>query len=117
MEIAGRTLPAGVHVAACLWLALRREDLWPQAGAFRPERWLDGAPPPNPMSWIPFGGGVRRCAGAPFAEMEMREVLRAAADLTIRPVRPEPERARRSALVVTPDRGGEVLVGRAARLG
>ena len=79
VEIAGRTLPAGVHVAACLWLALRREDLWPQAGAFRPERWLEGAPPPNPMSWIPFGGGVRRCAGAPFAEMEMREVLRAAA--------------------------------------
>jgi cytochrome P450 family 135 len=109
-RIAGRTLPAGVHVAACLWLALRREDLWPQADAFRPERWL-GEPPPNPMSWIPFGGGVRRCAGAPFAEMEMREVLRAAAGLTIRPVRPEPEQARRSALVVTPERGGEILVG------
>src|ERR671924_514526 len=102
--------PAVVHVAACLWLALRREDLWPEAGAFRPERWLEG-PAPNPMSWIPFGGGVRRCAGAPFAETEMREVLRAAADLTIRPVRPEPEQARRSALVVTPDRGGEVVVG------
>jgi cytochrome P450 len=110
VRIAGRTLPAGVQVAACLWLALRREDLWPEAGAFRPERWLED-PPPNPLSWIPFGGGVRRCAGAPFAEMEMREVLRAAADLTIRPVRPEPERARRSMLVVTPDRGGEVLVG------
>jgi cytochrome P450 len=110
VRIAGRTLPAGVHVAACLWLALRREDLWPEAGAFRPERWLAG-PPPNPMTWIPFGGGVRRCAGAPFAEMEMREVLRAAADLTIRPVRPEPERARRSMLVVTPHRGGEVLIG------
>jgi cytochrome P450 family 135 len=109
-RIAGRTLPAGVHVAACLWLALRREDLWPQAAAFRPERWLED-PPPNPARWIPFGGGVRRCAGAPFAEMEMREVLRAAADLTIRPVRPEPESARRSALVVTPHRGGEVLVG------
>jgi cytochrome P450 len=108
--IAGHALPAGVHVAACLWLALRREDLWPQASAFRPERWLEG-PPPNPMSWIPFGGGVRRCAGAPFAEMEMREVLSAAANLTIRPVRPEPERARRSALVVTPHRGGEVVVG------
>jgi cytochrome P450 len=110
VRIAGRPLPAGVHVAACLWLALRREDLWPEAAAFRPERWLED-PPPNPVSWIPFGGGVRRCAGAPFAEMEMREVLRAAADLTIRPVRPEPERARRSALVVTPHRGGEVIVG------
>jgi cytochrome P450 len=110
VRIAGRTIPAGVQVAACLWLALRREDLWPQAGAFRPERWLEG-PRPNPLSWIPFGGGVRRCTGAPFAEMEMREVLRAAADLTIRPARPEPERARRSMLVVVPDRGGEVVVG------
>jgi cytochrome P450 len=110
VRIAGRALPAGVHVAACLWLALRREDLWPDAAAFRPERWLEGQPP-NPMSWIPFGGGVRRCAGAPFAEMEMREVLRAAARMTIRPVRPEPEQARRSALVVTPHRGAEVLVG------
>jgi cytochrome P450 len=110
VRIAGRLVPAGVQVAACLWLALRREDLWPQAAAFRPERWIDD-PAPNPMSFIPFGGGVRRCAGAPFAEMEMREVLRAAADLTILPVRPEPERARRSMLVVVPDRGAEVLIG------
>jgi cytochrome P450 family 135 len=110
VRIAGRTLPAGIHVAACLWLALRREDLWPQAAAFRPERWLEGAQP-DPMAWIPFGGGARRCAGAPFAQMEIREVLRVAADLSIRPVRPEPERARRSALVVTPHRGGELLVG------
>jgi cytochrome P450 len=110
VEIAGRRLPAKVQVAACLWLAMRREDLWPEASAFRPERWLDG-PPPSPMSWIPFGGGVRRCTGAPFAEMEMREVLRAAAALDIRPVRPEPERAQRSALVVTPHRGGEIMVG------
>jgi cytochrome P450 family 135 len=110
VRIGGRALPAGIHVAACLWLALRREDLWPRAAEFRPERWLNG-PAPNPMSWIPFGGGVRRCAGAPFAEMEMREVIRAAADLSIRPVRPEPERPRRSALVVTPHRGGEILVG------
>jgi cytochrome P450 len=112
VEIAGRRIPAGVHVAACLWLAMRREDLWPEAGAFRPERWLDGAQA-SPPSWIPFGGGVRRCAGAPFAEMEMREVLRAAATgLSIRPVRAAPEQARRSALVVTPHRGGEVLAER-----
>jgi cytochrome P450 len=110
-RIAGWTLPAGVQVAACLWLSMRREDLWPQAAAFRPERWLEGGPP-HPTSWIPYGGGVRRCAGAPFAEMEMREVLRAAAGLTIRPLRPEPERSRRSMLVVTPHRGGELLVDR-----
>jgi cytochrome P450 len=109
VRIAGWTLPAGVQVAACLWLAARREDLWPEAAAFRPERWLAG-PKPNPMSWIPFGGGVRRCSGAPFAEMEMREVLRAAGSVRFRPLRPEGERARRSMLVVVPHRGGEVLV-------
>src|SRR3954464_9844124 len=78
-RVAGHDLPAGVHVPACIWLAMRREDLWPYAGAFRPERWLQDGRPPTPTSWIPFGGGVRRCAGAPFAEMEMREVLRASA--------------------------------------
>jgi cytochrome P450 len=109
VEVGGRRIPAGVQVAACIWLAMRRDDLWPQAGAFRPERWLEG-PEPDRMSWIPFGGGVRRCAGAPFAEMEMREVLRVAAGLDIRPARPEPEQARRSLLVVVPERGGEVIV-------
>ena len=112
VTIAGRSVPAGVQVAACLWLSMRREDLWEDAAAFRPERWL-AERPPSAAAWIPFGGGVRRCAGAPFAEMEMREVIAAAAELLeISPVRGEPEQARRSALVVTPERGGEVLARR-----
>ncbi len=111
VRIAGHSIPAGTQVAACLWLACRREDLWPRASEFRPGRWLDETPAPNPLSWIPFGGGVRRCAGAPFAEMEMREVLRAAARLTLRPARADAERARRSMLVLVPHRGAEVLVG------
>jgi cytochrome P450 family 135 len=112
VEIRGWTIPAGVHVAACLWLSMRREDLWEDAAAFRPERWL-GDGPRSAAAWIPFGGGVRRCAGAPFAEMEMREVVRAAAELMdVSPVRAEPEPARRSALVVTPARGGEVRVSK-----
>jgi cytochrome P450 len=108
-RVGGHDLPAGIQVAACLWLAMRREDLWPHASAFWPERWLDG-PPPSQPSWIPFGGGVRRCAGAPFAEMELRELLRAAAALRFRPARPDPERSRRSMLVVTPHRGAEIIV-------
>src|SRR4029077_20200509 len=101
-RIGGHDLPAGIQGGAGPWLALRREDLWPPPSAFWPERGLDG-PPPSQPSWIPFGGGVRRCAGAPFAEMELREVLRAAADLRIRPARTEPERARRRLLVVAPN--------------
>jgi cytochrome P450 len=110
VKIQGHAVPAGVQIAACLWLALRRQDLWSRAAEFRPERWLEH-PPPDARAWIPFGGGVRRCAGAPFAEMELREVLRVASELRLRPVRPESERARRSMLVVAPERGGEVLVG------
>jgi cytochrome P450 len=115
-RIGGVEVPAGVQVAACLWLAMRREDLWPGAAEFRPERWLAEDAPASAFSWIPFGGGVRRCAGAPFAEMELREVLRVAfceLGLNVAPVRPEGERARRSLLVVVPERGGEVVVSRA----
>jgi cytochrome P450 family 135 len=108
-QIGGRLVPAGVQVAACLWLAMRRDDLWGDASAFRPERWLEG-PAASSFSWIPFGGGVRRCAGAPFAEMEMREVLRAASEMTFRPARPQGERARRSMLVVVPDRSAEIVL-------
>ena len=103
------TVQRDVQVAASLWLSMRRSDLWPRAAAFLAERWLEH-PGPNP-AWIPYGGGVRRCAGAPFAELELREIVRAAAALELRPVRPRPERAKRSLLVVVPDRGGEVLVG------
>ena len=66
----------GVHVAACPYLVHRRADLYgPDPLAFRPERFL-GAPAPD-HGWIPFGGGVRRCLGAAFATLEMKEALRA----------------------------------------
>ena len=124
LTIAPRRLPEPVTIAGRDAARRRARRRLPVAGhaprgpvaagrGLPPRALARGAPPPNPLSWIPFGGGVRRCAGAPFAEMEMREVLRAAAaQLTLRPVRPEGEHARRSALVVTPDRGGEVLVER-----
>jgi cytochrome P450 len=106
-DVGGWTLPPGVHVAPCLYLAHRRPELWPDPTAFRPERFLDGAPPP--FSWLPFGGGVRRCAGAAFAALEMREVLRAvAARHDLRAPGP-PERARRRSVTLSPARGGYVI--------
>jgi cytochrome P450 len=101
-------LPPGVHVTPCLYLAHRRPDLWPDPTAFRPERFLAGAP--APYSWLPFGGGVRRCVGAAFATMELHEVLRAIARrFDLRTDRPAGERMRRRGVTLTPSRGGRIV--------
>ncbi len=74
LTVDGHTLPPGTDVTPAIWLTHTRADRYPEPYAFRPERWLEGAP--STYAWIPFGGGVRRCLGAAFAEMEMRVVLR-----------------------------------------
>ena len=107
-EVGEWTLPEGVHATPCLYLAHRRPELWPDPTAFRPERFLEGAP--APLAWLPFGGGVRRCAGAAFATMELHEVLRAVVRrFELRPDRPEGERMRRRGVTLTPSRGGRVV--------
>jgi cytochrome P450 len=107
--VAGWELPAGVHVAPCIYLTHRRPELYPDPTAFRPERFL-GAGAPDAYSWLPFGGGIRRCVGAAFAAMEMAEVLRAvAARVALRPDRPEGERMRRRSVTLTPERRGRVI--------
>src|SRR5215217_6831863 len=106
--IGGWTLPPGVHVTPCLYLAHRRPERWPDPTAFRPERFLDGAP--APYSWLPFGGGTRRCLGAAFATMELHEVLRAVVRrFDLRPDRPAGERMRRRGVTLAPSRGGRVV--------
>ena len=106
--VGGWTLPPGVHVTPCLYLTHRRPELWGDPTAFRPERFLDGAPPP--YAFVPFGGGTRRCLGAAFATLEMREVLRAVASrVGLRVVDPEGERMRRRSITMTPSRGGHVV--------
>src|SRR4029077_8635724 len=59
-------LPAGTTVLPAIAVVHRREDLYPQAGAFRPERFLDGKT--ESYAWLPFGGGIRRCIGAALAQ-------------------------------------------------
>ena len=113
MEIGGRLLPAGVTVAPCIYLMHRRPDIYPDPRAFRPERFLEQ--PPGTYTWIPFGGGVRRCLGASFAQFEIKVVLRElVARLDMRPARPRPERRVRRAIVFAPERGGELVVERRA---
>jgi cytochrome P450 len=102
-EVAGRVLPAGVHVAPCIYLAHRRADTWGDPLAFRPERFEE--PPPS-YAYIPFGGGTRRCLGAAFALMEMEAVLDEAAKAGA--FTSEPERVRRRGVTLAPARGGRV---------
>jgi cytochrome P450 len=111
MEIGGRLLPAGANIAPCIYLVHRRPDIYPEPYAFRPERFIDR--PAGTYTWIPFGGGVRRCLGASFAQFEMRVVLRELVRrLELRASDERPERVTRRAITLVPDRGGEVVVER-----
>jgi len=110
IEIAGHLLPPGVSVAPCILLVHRRPDLYPDPAAFRPERFLER--PAGTYTWIPFGGGVRRCLGASLALFEMKAVLRVIAARVERltPDTPGAEPMGRSAIVtVVPSRGGQVI--------
>ena len=75
VEIGGWSIPAGTIVVPAIALVQLRPDLFPEPRAFRPERFLGDEQPPS-YSWIPFGGGVRRCIGAAFAQLEIKTVLR-----------------------------------------
>jgi cytochrome P450 len=108
MELGGRLLPAGISVSPSIHLVHHRADVYPDPYAFRPERFLDT--PPGTYTWIPFGGGVRRCLGASFALLEMKTVLRAVLDtVALRPTDPAPERVTRRAITWTPSRGASVI--------
>jgi cytochrome P450 len=106
-------LPAGTTVMASITLTHRRADRYPRPVEFRPERFL-GPNPPDTYTWIPFGGGPRRCLGASFALLELRTVVRTVLERTdLEPVgRAEP--ARRRGITVAPGRGARVRMARLA---
>jgi cytochrome P450 len=107
-QLGGHTIPEGVYVAPCLYLVHRRADLWPDPTTFKPDRFLQGAQ--EPYTFIPFGGGTRRCLGAAFATLEMREVMRAVAErFRLRPAREQGERMRRRSVTLAPARGAEII--------
>ncbi len=112
VEVNGWSLPAGIDVFASVQLAHRRADLFPDPLAFRPERFLEDSP--STYTWIPFGGGTRRCLGAAFAQFEMRRVLATIvkhADLE--PATDEPEPIDRRPVTLAPRNGTPaVLAGR-----
>jgi cytochrome P450 len=109
-EVAGYRLPKGTVVLPAIALVQRDERQYgADAAEFRPERWLEDSPPP--YTWIPFGGGVRRCIGAAFATLEMKVVLREVLSrVEFAPTNKPDERAVMRGVVMQPARGGEVVV-------
>jgi cytochrome P450 len=109
LRVNGFTLPEGTDVTPAIWLTHTRSDLYPDPLAFRPERFVDNAP--ETYGWIPFGGGVRRCLGAAFAEFEMRVVLREVLGrCQLRAERRPPERIARRNITFSPRHGTPVAV-------
>ena len=109
IEIGGVTYRPRVHMLASIWLVHHDPGIYPEPYAFRPERFLESDP--GTYTWIPFGGGRRRCVGASFAQLEMgivlRELLREARVATDHR-RSEP--ARRRMITSTPGRGAETTL-------
>jgi cytochrome P450 family 135 len=108
MTVGGHEVPAGATLGTSITLMHRRADLYPDPLAFRPERFLDAKP--ETYSWVPFGGGVRRCLGAAFASFEMRQVLEVVlARRALHAADPRPERYRRRGITFVPGRGAAVV--------
>lgn len=111
LQVNGYELPPGTDVTPAIWLAHTRADRYPEPFAFRPERHLDGAPATS--AWVPFGGGVRRCIGAAFAEMEMRvaltEIVRRR---TLQAASPDAERVARRNVTFSPAGGTKLIATR-----
>jgi cytochrome P450 family 135 len=109
-ELGDHLIPAGATITPSILLMHRRPDVYPDPNAFRPERFLER--PPGTYTWIPFGGGVRRCIGASFAQFEMRVVLSTLlARATVRADDPrQRETTRRRAITLTPSRGARVVL-------
>ncbi len=109
--IAGWDLPPGIRVYPAIALVHLREDLYPRAREFRPERFTEeGA---RSYSWIPFGGGIRRCIGAALAQAEMAEVIRTVVTRAeLRPQRAEPDPVVLRGITLAPKHGTPVEVVR-----
>ena len=109
VEIGGWTYPADVCVVPNAYLLHHDPDVYPEPYAFRPERFLEEAP--GTYTWIPFGGGRRRCLGASFAILEMKVALRAVLGRTeVRGASAAPENSRRRSITLSPGRGARVVL-------
>ena len=116
LRLGAYTLPAGTRVAPSIYLTNRNPRVYEQPEEFRPERFLKAAP--ETFSWIPFGGGIRRCIGASFALLEMKVIMRTVLS-ELEPMLPTDRRSasawrrgewtRRRAVTLVPAAGARVV--------
>jgi cytochrome P450 family 135 len=108
-DLGGYELESGTVILVGIYLAHSRPDLYPEPFEFRPERLLgDGAP--ETYSWIPFGGGTRRCIGAAFAQLEMRIAIETIlGSVKLRAASPELEKPVRRNVTLSPANGTRVV--------
>ncbi|HEY7630243.1 MAG TPA: cytochrome P450 [Thermoleophilaceae bacterium] len=107
-ELGGYTLPEGTEINPSISVIHARPECFVGPRDFRPERFLEDDPP-DTYTWIPFGGGTRRCLGASFALFEMRVVLRRVIERTLlEPVGPHAERVERRGITMVPKKGTRV---------
>ncbi len=112
--IGGWDLPAGIRVYPAITVVHLREDLYPQPYEYRPERFIDGEA--ESYSWLPFGGGIRRCIGAALAQAEMAEVIRTVVSrVDLEPTRPDPEPVVMRGITLVPRHGTPVAIRRTAQ--
>jgi cytochrome P450 len=114
MRLDGYTIPTDTIVAPCVYLMHRRADVYPQPLEFLPERFLDADA--GTYTWIPFGGGVRRCVAWYFAQLEMKRVIAVVLrELDLRAAGSDDEAPTRASVSFAPSAGARVIATR--RLG
>jgi cytochrome P450 len=109
IEIGSHIHRPPAHLLACIYLLHHDPTIYLDPHTFRPERFLES--PPDPHTWIPWGGGRKRCPGLHLAMFEMKTILRTVlSERTVQPASKHMERPRWRSVIVTPHAGARVVL-------
>jgi cytochrome P450 len=113
-QVGDWVVPENTTIIFSIQRAHFSEESFPDAESFNPDRFVGGNP--KPFAWIPYGGGVNRCVGAAFANMEMDIALRTLLrELRFAPTNAPGERRHNRGVATAPGRGGRAVVYRRTR--
>jgi cytochrome P450 len=111
IEVGGWTYGPPAQLLGCIYLVHHDPAIYPEPHEFRPERFLESSP--STYTWLPWGGGRKRCPGLHLATLEMKTVLRTVLEtMTVRPAARRIEHPRWRSVIVTPHAGSRVVLQR-----